>query len=108
MSKKSKQRRNQPPPRRFPWLWLGMGAALLLIAGGLGIMWMSSTTSSATPANFEPEVAGAPRLSVDQTIIDEGDVKLGTTVRTTFRLKNIGDQPLLITGEPAVGLVEGC
>ena len=108
MSKNSRRKRNQPPPRRFPWLWLGIGAALLLIVGGLSIMWTSAPTSSSTPPNFEPEVVGAPRLSVDQTIIDEGDVKLGTTVQTAFRLKNVGDQPLRIMGEPAVELVEGC
>jgi hypothetical protein len=53
MRKSSRRKRNQPPPRRFLWLWLGIGVAF-------------------------------------------------------FRLKNVGDRPLHIIGEPAVKLVEGC
>jgi hypothetical protein len=109
MSKKSryyKKRKKSPPPRRFSWMWLAaVGGALLLIAGGLGIAWTSS--GAASPA-VTPEVTGAPRLAVDQTVIDEGYVRLNSTVRTAFRLRNVGDQPLRILGEPQVELVEGC
>jgi hypothetical protein len=45
---------------------------------------------------------------VDQTTIDEGDVKLGQTIRSAFRLQNAGDQPLQILGEPQVEVIEGC
>jgi hypothetical protein len=51
---------------------------------------------------------GAPRLGVDQTVIDEGYVKFNVPVRTVFELSNVGDQPLTILGEPTVQLVEGC
>jgi hypothetical protein len=40
--------------------------------------------------------------------VDEGYRKFNTSVRTTFRLSNVGDQPLQILGQPQVQLVEGC
>ncbi len=106
MSRKrhSKRRKKSPPKRQLPWLWLVAGGAFLLVIGGLGMVWASS---NARPA-VAPEVTGAPRLIVDQTVIDEGYIKLDNTVRTTFRLRNVGDQPLYIMGEPQVELVEGC
>ena len=108
MKKKSpyryKKKKSPPAPRRFPWLWLLVGSALVFIAGGLSIVW---TSSQASPA-VTPEVTGSPRLAVNQATIDEGYLKLGTTIRTTFRLRNVGDQSLHILGEPQVELVEGC
>jgi hypothetical protein len=60
-------------------------------------------------SNFEPEVSGAPRVEVVQDdVIDYGDVKLGTTVTTTYNVRNVGDETLAILGEPIVELVEGC
>jgi cytochrome c-type biogenesis protein CcmH/NrfG len=104
MSNKQRHKRKQSPqPRRFPWLWLAAGGLLLIIVGGLSIVRTSSNARVVAP-----EVTGTPRLAVDQTVIDEGYVKLNTMVRTAFRLRNIGDQPLHILGEPQVVLVEGC
>lgn len=54
------------------------------------------------------QVTGAPRLAVDRTTIDEGDVKLGKSIRSAFRLQNVGDQPLQVLEEPQVEVVEGC
>lgn len=106
MSKKRqfKRARHIPARQKFPWLWPAVGGALLLVIGGLGFVWASSKAGSAVA----PEVTGAPKLVVDRTTIDEGDVKLDNMVRTTFRLKNAGDRPLYIVGEPLVELVEGC
>jgi hypothetical protein len=105
MSKRYQQRRKEqaPPTRRIPWLWLAVGTALLII-GGLSTLWASSEAGPAVA----PVTSGAPKLVVDQQIIDEGPVKLNTPVRTAFRLRNIGDQPLQIMDEPIVELVEGC
>ena len=111
MSKKSRRKKQKhSPSRRFPWLWVAIGGALLLIIGGAMLMLLGrpSTDVVEVDSNFSPEVSGAPRLAIDQTLIDEGDVKVNTMIQTSFRLQNVGDQPLRILGEPAVELVEGC
>lgn len=111
MSKKTRARTRtpkQPPPKRqLPWIWITAGAALLLIVGGLSLAWGSSPTVSPDPA-FTPEVSGSPALEIDQAVVNEGDVKLNTMVRTSYTLRNVGDEPLQILGEPQVELVEGC
>jgi hypothetical protein len=105
MSKKIRSKRKQSPPaRQVPWLWLAAGAALLLVAGGLAVIWFSSGTDP----GVAPEIAGAPKLVVDQTIVDEGYLKYNTPVQSAFRLSNVGDQPLKILGEPQVVLAAGC
>lgn len=106
MGKKYRHRRRKQasPARRFPWLWVAVGSAVLLILGGLSVLWSSGTGRPVVT----PVVSGAPKLAVDQPVIDEGAVKINTPVRTAFRLRNIGDQPLRILDEPVVKLVEGC
>lgn len=105
MSKKSRTKKQPaPPPRRLPWLWLVAGGTVLLIVGGLAAMWGWPGTGPAVT----PVVSGSPRLDVDRTEVDEGYIKLGRTIRTTFTLANVGDQPLKILETPQVELVEGC
>lgn len=57
---------------------------------------------------FEPEVAGAPRAEFDQTRIDHGSMSFNQQAESVFRVRNVGDQPLTIQGEPRVELVQGC
>lgn len=107
MSNKSRRRRRarrRQPPRQFPWLWLGVAGGLALIVGLVLFLQLGS----ADEPQATPQVSGAPRLQVDQAIVDEGYVKFEVPVRTTFRLKNVGDQPLKLLNQPAVQLVEGC
>ena len=106
MSRKKQKRikATQSAAQRPWWLWAVLGGALLLVLGGVWLAWPSNNIDP----NFVPEVTGAPRLVVEQTTIDEGDVKVNTQIRTAYRLQNVGDQPLQILGEPAVELVEGC
>lgn len=109
MAKKRQSKKvKTSPKRRFPWLWLAVGGAVLLVIGGLSLVWWTSSNSAVVTLDVTPEVTGAPRLTVDQDIIDEGYIKLNNTIRTSFRLRNVGDQPLYILGEPQVELVEGC
>jgi hypothetical protein len=101
MNKKPGRKGVSPAPRRLPWLWIAAGAAVVLIAGG--VILLSAPTSPAPSS-----VAGAPRLAIDRTAVDEGYVKFGTPVHETFRLSNVGNQPLQILGNPRVELVQGC
>jgi hypothetical protein len=86
------------------WPWLGPVAALLFVVIGGMVVWNVWGKSPAAPL----QITGAPRLAVAQAAIDEGNIKLGQTVRSIFRLQNVGDQPLQILGEPAVEVIEGC
>ncbi len=101
MSKKIGRKGVSPAPRRLPWLWIAAGTAVVLIVGGV-VMALAQT--SPAPAS----VAGAPRLAVDRTAVDEGYQKFGAAVHETFRLSNAGTRPLQIQGTPQVELVQGC
>jgi hypothetical protein len=102
MSKKRHSSRKQSPPsRQLPWpVFVLVGALLLIIAGGV-VVWYSSNTSPS-------DVAGIPKLVVDQTTIDEGYLTYDTPIQTAYRLRNEGDGPLKILGQPEVVLAEGC
>lgn len=106
MSKKARRKTTPTPPKTPTWIWAAIAGAVLLVVGGLAVLFSSGSDSTAS--NFTPEVNGAPALQANQTVIDEGDVKLGATVRNVFTLKNVGDEPLEILGEPQVQLVTGC
>ena len=102
MNKTAARKKQQGQGIGFGWLW-AIGALLIVIVGGIAI-W----NGLKEPPVVAPQVNGSPRLAVDQPIIDEGDVKLGKTIRSAFRLQNIGDQPLQIADDPQVEVVEGC
>jgi hypothetical protein len=51
--------------------------------------------------------AGGARLAVDQLEVDHGEVPYNHTVDATFRLKNVGDQPLELE-QPEVEILDGC
>ena len=89
--------------QRSPLLpWVILGGVLLLGAGFLLI------PKEKVDPNFVPEVTGAPHLTVDKERIDLGDVPLGKKVWASFKLANVGDQPLVITQDPYVELIAGC
>ena len=103
MRKRAVHKKPKQPSARWSWRWLALGGLVVLL-GGLRL-W---AVGKSRPAPVPPSVTGAPRLAVDQTTIDEGYVQVDTPIRTSFRLHNVGDQPLQILGEPQVELVEGC
>jgi hypothetical protein len=105
MSKKSRRKKKRQP-RQTPWLWLALGGALVLIVGAFLALRLQPGSEDEAPG--APQAGGAPRLVVDQTTIDEGYIKYDVPIRTTFRLSNVGDQPLEIQGTPQVSLVQGC
>ena len=89
----------------IPFLLLGGGALLALIVG-IMVLWKPGGQSS--PTTTPAQVAGKPRLTLDKTQIDFGQVKLGKTVQATFRVSNVGDQPLKIMEQPLVEVQRGC
>ncbi len=54
------------------------------------------------------QVTGQPKLAVDREQIDFGKVPLDKTVKATFKLTNVGDQPLQILSQPVVEVKQGC
>lgn len=104
----SKQRRvarpKEPSPRRS-WLWAAfIGAAAILVVAALAVMLQGQQAKT----SFTPEVTGGPSAVIDPPQFDYGDVKLGTTIKTVFHVKNVGDTQLAFAGEPRVEVLEGC
>jgi len=60
------------------------------------------------PTSYIAEVEGAPSLQVDEDKVDLGDIRLGTPMQTSFKIKNVGDQVLKFTQIPYVEVKEGC
>lgn len=89
---------------RKQWLPAVLVIAALAVVGL--IFWF--TLGQETAGDFAPEVTGQPKAVISQADFDYGDVKLGTTIETVFRVKNTGDQPLVFLREPDVEVLEGC
>jgi hypothetical protein len=87
---------------RIP-LFLALGGGLVLVIAGLGL-WASRKP----PPISGPEQTGTPRLQVDQDKIDLGEIKLGQTVKVSFKLNNTGLQPLRFSEAPYIEVIEGC
>lgn len=110
---KSKSRRSRKQANNLTWLITGALGLVVLVVAAL-VLRSGSNGSSENgqrefDPNFEPEVTGAPRVEVVQDeILDYGNVKLGTTVTTEYTVRNVGDEQLVVLGEPRVELVEGC
>jgi hypothetical protein len=96
------------------WIVGGVIGGVIFIVVALVLLTRGNDNSSksgqtAFDSDFEPEVTGAPQVAVlPQDAIDYGDVKLGTTVNTEFKVRNVGDKPLVVIGEPQVEVIEGC
>ena len=58
--------------------------------------------------DFEPQVTGGPRVEAWKTRcwITAGQAE--PVINTVYTVRNVGDEPLLILGEPRVEVVEGC
>jgi hypothetical protein len=83
-----------------------VGAAVLLIVLGLALVRRAG--ESASTSDIPTLETNMPRLAVDQKSIDFGKVPLDIPVKATFKLSNVGDQPLQILGQPVVAVKQGC
>ncbi len=96
-SQKKTTRRRLPLP-----LWIAL-AGLAALATAL----LFDFDIGGRKVDFTPEVQGAA-MKVDNEKIDYGDVRLGNTVKTEFRVTNIGSQDLRFESVPYVEVKEGC
>lgn len=108
---KQSRRKKRGANNKTMWMGAGVAGAVVVIIAALALLSRQDKSSGQKTfdPNFEPEVSGAPRVEVlPQDVIDYGDVKLGSTINTVFNVRNVGDEPLVVLGEPQVELVEGC
>ena len=85
------------------WLLLALGGVFLI---GAAFLILRGNQNPQTLAAIE--VNGAASLKVDKEQVDLGDVQLGQTVKVSFQVTNVGDQPLRFSADPYVEVVEGC
>ena len=96
----SKRRRPQAKNNKLPVFLFFGGALILLVAAFFAFQ--------KKPALYPPEVTGGPSLKVDKEKVDLGDMKLGSTAQVSFKITNVGDQPLRFSKAPYIEVKEGC
>jgi hypothetical protein len=75
-------------------------AVLGLIAIGVAGCWWPAKAGEASD--------GKPRLEVDRTEVDLGDLAFEAPAEAVFTLTNTGDGVLKLIGEPQVKVLKGC
>lgn len=78
----------------------------LLLALSLSVMGLAAQaqTAAVKPANAQTKVAG-PQIQFEEMKYDFGSIKTGDVVEHTFKFKNVGTQPLVISN---IGVSCGC
>ncbi|NVO85360.1 DUF1573 domain-containing protein [Hymenobacter terrestris] len=77
---------------------------VLFLALSLSVMGLSAQAQSVKPANAQAKVAGA-QIQFEESKFEFGAVKTGAVVDHTFKFKNVGTQPLVISN---IGVTCGC
>ncbi|WP_019947105.1 DUF1573 domain-containing protein [Hymenobacter aerophilus] len=77
---------------------------VLFLALSLSVMGLSAQAQSVKPANAQAKVAG-PQIQFEESKFEFGAVKTGDVVDHTFKFKNVGTQPLVISN---IGVTCGC
>lgn len=103
MPRYSTKLKSKPKPKNsLQPLWLSLAGLVIIVIAAWAMI------SNNKPANASIEVKGEPRLKVEKTQVDHGDIKLGTPVRDDIRVTNVGDQPLRFEEAPYIEVKEGC
>jgi hypothetical protein len=95
MSKSKQKYKRQKQRHNFPWLLVGLGGVLLVIAAFFF-------------ANRGGDGGGTPSIAVDQQKIDFGEVKFGVEKTFAVKVTNTGDGTLRFKDNPYIEVVEGC
>ena len=81
--------------KRLPRIWAG---ALLvsgpLLTGADALLWPCAFAEEALPQHSPSPADDSPRLQLDETVVDFGEVAPNAQVAHTVRLRNIGPTPL--------------
>lgn len=108
VSRRASRRANAQRRRGVRFAVLGILTIAVAVTVAVFVLNRSSDNSNAGATAWSTSsYTGGPRLAVDRTFIDHGSVAYGHEVRTTYRLKNVGDQPLTLQ-QPSVEVAEGC
>jgi len=91
-----------PPSKRPAWMIPVVVGGVIVMAIIIAIMIGNSNTS------FNPQVTGSPRAEVIEATINHEYVSFEQPVESVFRIRNVGDKPLIILDEPRVELMQGC
>ena len=95
----------RPPRRSALPFYLGGGALLVIM---IGIVLLTNLGRGSSASSSPAQATGQPKLAVDREQIDFGKVPLDIPVKATFKLSNVGDQPLQILNQPVVEVKQGC
>ncbi|TGE18593.1 DUF1573 domain-containing protein [Hymenobacter elongatus] len=79
-------------------------ALILALSFSLAGVAAQAQSSAVKPANAQEKVAG-PQIQFDELKYDFGAIKQGDVVDHTFKFKNVGTQPLVISN---IGVSCGC
>jgi len=79
----------------FPWLPVAIGGGLLIVAAFF-------------LANQGGDGGGTPALTVDQQLIDFGDVKFDVEKTLAIKVTNTGNGTLRFKEKPYIEVLEGC
>jgi hypothetical protein len=87
-----------------PVFLLATVIGLLILSLVLINFWPRSTI----PADFVPQVQGAPSIRViSEPVINHGNLLVNDVVTSSFQIQNVGDETLIILS-PWVQVHEGC
>lgn len=95
--RKRRSRRDGIVLRKQTFISIAVGLAVL-IAGGAAALVLGRGSGG----------GGTPRAEVEQVVIDNGNVVVNETAQAEFVIRNVGNAPLKIQGEPQVIVRDGC
>jgi len=90
----SKKHKRQKQKQKFPWLFLALGGLFVALAVFLFAR--------------QGDGGGTPSITVDQQLIDYGDVKFNVEKTFVIKVTNTGDGTLRFKEDPYIEVVEGC
>ena len=96
--KNNKKYGKQKRTKSVPWLFVALGAGLLIVAAAI---FFANRNGGDTGG-------GTPVVSVDQNKIDYGYVKFGENRQFSLKVTNSGDGTLRFSEKPYIEVLEGC